>query len=104
MITSEGAFFRTKYFRFSLGVIIGAALLFLSLKDVSWPEVKGELEGISYAWILFAIFLYWIELALRIGPMEVSLISIEAACNRRSSCHCVYIWLCREQCPPGQAG
>lgn len=66
MITSEGAFFRTKYFRFSLGVIIGAALLFLSLKDVSWPEVKGELEGISYAWILFAIFLYWIELALRI--------------------------------------
>ena len=73
MIKSEGEFFRNKYFRFGLGVIIGATLLFLSVKDVSWREIKGELEGINYAWILFAIFLYWLELPLRIVRWRVLL-------------------------------
>ncbi len=66
MISAKGSIFRSKYFRFILGVMVGAALLFLSIKNVSWSEVKGELQSITYAWIVFAFFLYWIELTLRV--------------------------------------
>ena len=71
--SSKGAIFRSKYFRFFLGVAVGAALLFLSVRDVSWSEVKGEVEGIIYAWIVLAAFLYWIELGLRIVRWRVLL-------------------------------
>jgi len=70
---SKGTIFRSKYFRFCLGVAVGAALLFLSIKDVSWSEVKGEVAGITYAWILVAVFSYWIELGLRIVRWSVLL-------------------------------
>lgn len=73
MTNSEEAVSKSKYFRFFLGVAVGAALLFLSVRDVSWAEVKGDLEGITYTWILFAVFLYWIELALRIVRWRVLL-------------------------------
>ncbi len=52
---------------------VGAALLFLSVKDVSWSEVKGEIEGITYTWIFFAAFLYWTELGFRIIRWRVLL-------------------------------
>ena len=73
MIKSVGRFFRNKYFRFGLGVIIGATFLFLSVKGVSWREIKGELDSINYTWILFAIVLYWVELPLRIVRWRVLL-------------------------------
>ncbi len=73
MLSSEGSILRSKYFRFFLGMVVGAALLFLSVKDVSWSDVKYELEGITYAWILCAIFSYWIELALRMVRWRVLL-------------------------------
>ena len=73
MTNSKGAIFRSKYFRFFLGVAVGAALLFLSVKDVSWSEVKGEIEGITYTWIFFAAFLYWTELGFRIIRWRVLL-------------------------------
>jgi len=63
--SSNGAIFQSKYFRFFLGVAVGTALLLLSVKDVSWNEVKSEVAGITYAWILLAVLLYWIELGLR---------------------------------------
>ncbi len=66
MTSSEVSIFRSKYFKVSLGVMIGAALLYLSVKDVSWNEVKGEVDAIHYSWILLAFFFYWIELGLRI--------------------------------------
>jgi uncharacterized protein (TIRG00374 family) len=71
--SSKGAIFRSKYFRFFLGVAVGAALLFLSVKDVSWSEVKGEIENITYAWIFFAAFLYWTELGIRLVRWRVLL-------------------------------
>lgn len=73
MTSSKAVIFRNKYFRFFLGVTVGAALLFLSVKEVSWSEVKGEVEDIIYAWILLAAFLYWIELGLRIVRWRVLL-------------------------------
>ena len=73
MTSSKGAIFRSKYFRFFLGVAVGAALLFLSVKDVSWSEVKGEIENITYAWIFFAAFLYWTELGIRLVRWRVLL-------------------------------
>jgi glycosyltransferase 2 family protein len=73
MISSEGTIFKSKYVRFCLGVILGAALLFLSVKDVSWNEVRGEFEGITYGWILIATFLYWMELTLRVVRWRVLL-------------------------------
>jgi uncharacterized protein (TIRG00374 family) len=69
----KGAIFSSKYFRFFLGVTVGAALLFLSVKDLSWNEVKGEVGGIAYAWILLATCMYWIELGLRIVRWRVLL-------------------------------
>ena len=73
MTSSKGAIFRSKYFRFFLGVTVGACLLFLSVKDLSWNEVKEEVGGIAYAWILLATCLYWIELGLRIVRWRVLL-------------------------------
>lgn len=73
MTSSEGSLFRSKYFRIFLGVILGAALLFLSVRDVSWSEVKSEFERINYAWILLATLLYWLELGLRIVRWRVLL-------------------------------
>jgi uncharacterized protein (TIRG00374 family) len=73
VIRSDDSIFRSKYFRFFLGVMVGAALLILSVKDISWNEVKEEFEGITYTWILFAAFFYWIELALRIVRWRVLL-------------------------------
>ena len=73
MTSSKGAIFRSKYFRFFLGVAVGAALLFLSVRDVSWSEVKGEIEDITYAWIFFAAFLYWTELGIRLVRWRVLL-------------------------------
>ena len=73
MTSSKGAIFRSKYFRFFLGVAVGAALLFLSVKDVSWSEVKGEIENITYAWIFFAAFFYWTELGIRLVRWRVLL-------------------------------
>jgi uncharacterized protein (TIRG00374 family) len=73
VFSSKGAILRSKYFRFSLGMLVGAALLFLSVKDVSWIEVKDQFEGIAYTWILLGLFLYWIELTLRIVRWRVLL-------------------------------
>ena len=73
MIKSEGGSSKNKYFRFGLGVIIGVTLLFFSVKDVSWGEIKSEVEAINYTWILFAIFLYWLELPLRIVRWRILL-------------------------------
>jgi glycosyltransferase 2 family protein len=53
--------------------MVGAALLFLSVKDLSWNEVKDEFESITYGWIVLAAFVYWIELTLRIVRWRVLL-------------------------------
>ena len=73
MKNSGGAIFRSRYFRFGLGLLVGAAFLFLSLKDVSWKEVKREFESITGPWILLALLLYWIELSLRVIRWRVLL-------------------------------
>lgn len=65
--------FRSKSFRLVLGLCVGGALLYLSTRDVSWPEVKRELEEINVAWIALALLLYWIELGLRIMRWRVFL-------------------------------
>ena len=71
--SSEEAVSKSKYFRFFLGVAVGAALLFLSVRGVSWADVKDDFEGITYQWVLFTVFLYWIELALRIVRWRILL-------------------------------
>lgn len=82
MASSKGAIFQSKYFRFFLGVAVGTALLFLSVKDVSWNEVKSEVAGITYAWILFAALLYWIELGLRTVRWHVLLSQLKPPVSR----------------------
>jgi len=67
------SFFRSKSFRLLLAISISAALLYLSTRDVSWQEVKGKLENITFAWIALALLLYWIELGLRIARWRVLL-------------------------------
>ncbi len=67
MSSTEGSIFTSKYLRFSLGILLGAALLYLSIKNVSWQDIKGELESLVYPWIFFAVLLYWLELTLRIA-------------------------------------
>lgn len=66
MTSSEGSIFRSTFFRISLGVMLGAVLLYLSVRDVSWSDVKAEFESIKYPWIVVAAGFYWIELALRV--------------------------------------
>lgn len=56
---------------------MGGALLFLSTKDLSWGDVKSELEGIAYAWVLLAVALYWLELSLRIVRWRVLLSQLQ---------------------------
>lgn len=56
---------------------MGAALLFLSTKDLSWSDVKSELESIAYAWVLLAVALYWLELSLRIVRWRVLLSQLQ---------------------------
>jgi glycosyltransferase 2 family protein len=73
MTGSGGSIVRSTYFRVGLGIILGAALLFLSVKDVSWSDVKGEFDSLQYPWIFAAVFLYWTELALRILRWQVFL-------------------------------
>ena len=77
MISSEVSIFRNKYFRFLLGIVIGGALLFLSLKDVSLSAVKEELENITYAWIVLSLGFYWVELSLRIVRWRVLLSQVK---------------------------
>ena len=61
--------------------------MYLSLKNVSWAEVKDEFENIHYVWIFVALIFYWIELTVRVGrwrlllsrlnlPIEASKISL----------------------------
>lgn len=66
MASSGGSIFRSLYFRIGLGVFLGGVLLYLSIRDVSWNDVKGEFKNIQYQWILIAAGFYWIELVLRI--------------------------------------
>jgi glycosyltransferase 2 family protein len=66
MTSAGGLIVRSKYFRISLGISLGAALLFLSARDVSWNDVKEEFESLEYRWILAAALFYWTELVLRI--------------------------------------
>jgi uncharacterized protein (TIRG00374 family) len=66
MASSGGSIFRSVYFRIGLGLILGGVLLYLSVKDVSWNDLKVEFNNIAYHWILLATGLYWIELTLRI--------------------------------------
>jgi uncharacterized protein (TIRG00374 family) len=65
--------FRSKSFRLVLGFSVATALLYLSTRDVSWHEVKGELQEITLAWIALALLLYWFELGLRILRWRVFL-------------------------------
>jgi glycosyltransferase 2 family protein len=73
MASVGGAIVRSTYFRIGVGVILGAALLFLSVRDVSWSDVKGKFASLEYPWILAAVLLYWTELALRILRWQVLL-------------------------------
>ena len=73
MTSFEGSVFTNKYFRLSLGLLLGAALLYLSVRNVSWIEVKSEFESIVYGWIFLALILYWIELTLRIARWRILL-------------------------------
>jgi uncharacterized protein (TIRG00374 family) len=66
MASSGALIFRSTYFRIGLGLTLGAVLLYLSVKDVSWDDVKGEFTGVSYTWILAAAGCYWIELTFRV--------------------------------------
>lgn len=66
MANSEGSIVRRKHFRIGLGVLLGALLLFLSVQDVSWSDLKGEIDNIAYPWVALAALLYWIELILRV--------------------------------------
>jgi glycosyltransferase 2 family protein len=75
--SSDVSLFRSKYFRFFLGVSVGAALLFFTVKNVSWGEVKDEFASINYIWIAFAVFVYWIELILRIARWRVLLSQLQ---------------------------
>jgi uncharacterized protein (TIRG00374 family) len=66
MAGAEGSLFRSNYFRIVLGLAFGAVLLYLSVRDVSWADLKGEFAAVSYAWILAAAGAYWIELTIRV--------------------------------------
>jgi uncharacterized protein (TIRG00374 family) len=79
MISADGSLFRSKYFRFILGVTVGAALLFLSIRNVSWGDVKGQLQSITAAWIIVAFCLYWFELALRLFRWRTLLSQLQPA-------------------------
>ncbi len=71
--------FRSKSFRLVLAISISAALLYLSTRDVSWQEVRGKVENITFAWIVLALVLYWTELVLRIARWRVLLSQLEPA-------------------------
>tara|TARA_R110002072_G_scaffold208756_2_gene366213 strand:+ start:567 stop:1607 length:1041 start_codon:yes stop_codon:yes gene_type:complete len=77
VIRSVSTILGNYYFRIALGLTVGAAFLFLSLRGVSWSEVENELEGISSLWVLCAFFLYWLELSLRIIRWRVLLSHLE---------------------------
>jgi glycosyltransferase 2 family protein len=62
----EGSLFRSNFFRIVLGLALGAVLLYLSVRDVSWADLRREFATLSYAWILAAAGAYWLELLLRI--------------------------------------
>jgi len=77
--------FRSKYFRFLLGILLGAVLLYLSIKNVSWRGVKDELDSIIYTWIFFAVFLYWIELTLRLARWRILLSQLKPPIARHQT-------------------
>lgn len=66
MASSGGSFVRRTSIRVGLGVLLGAVLLYLSVRDVSWRELKGEFTALAYPWVFAATVLYWIELSLRV--------------------------------------
>ena len=76
-ITSEGPTLLGKTVRFVAGMAIGAGLLYLTLRDVSWQDIESELAHIAYGWILFALVTYWCELALRIVRWRVLLAGLQ---------------------------
>ncbi|MFK7730817.1 MAG: lysylphosphatidylglycerol synthase transmembrane domain-containing protein [Pseudomonadales bacterium] len=45
---------------------VGAALLYLTVKDLSWGDVSTQLSTLAYGWVLLALVLYWLELSVRI--------------------------------------
>lgn len=45
---------------------MGAALLYLTVKDLSWAEVSAQLATLQYKWLVLALLLYWVELSLRV--------------------------------------
>lgn len=73
MAGSGVSLYRSKFFRVGLGLLLGAVLLYLSIRDVSWNDLKGDFKNVSYPWILAAIGVYWIELAFRILRWRVLL-------------------------------
>lgn len=65
-INPLGAILRRKSVRFILGILVGAAFLYLSLRGLQWRDIENELRRIQPAWVLLALVLYWSELGLRI--------------------------------------
>jgi uncharacterized protein (TIRG00374 family) len=57
---------RRKSMRFVLGILVGAAFLYLSLRGLEWRDIETEIRRISPMWVLLALALYWCELGLRI--------------------------------------
>lgn len=57
-------------------MVVGGGLLYLTVKDLSWAEVQAELGAIHYAWVVCALAIYWVELALRIVRWRVLLLPL----------------------------
>ena len=66
MNSSGESIFKSRILKLSLGLLIGATLLYLSARDVRWTEVEEHLNTITSTWVLLALWLYWMELGLRV--------------------------------------
>lgn len=77
-ITSQRLSRKGKSIRVIAGLVIGAALLFLTVKDLSWAEVSAQFATLDYGWVLLALALYWLELSLRIARWGMLLSPLRA--------------------------
>jgi len=50
--------------------------LYITLKNLSWPDIRNELTTLNVRWIVAAIAIYWVELLLRISRWRLLLAHI----------------------------
>lgn len=78
-ISDDGQTVQGKAIRVIAGLAIGAALFYLTVRDLSWGDIQAELASIAYGWLLLALALYAWELALRIVRWRVLLAPLQPA-------------------------